>query len=34
VPRSTGRFRFYVAARSDLDTDRGSSAPAELTVVR
>ena len=34
VPRSTGRFRFYVAAKSDLDTDRGSSEPAELTVVR
>ena len=34
VPRSTGRFRFYVAAKSDLDTDRGSSEPAELTVSR
>ena len=34
VPRSTGRFRFYVVAKSDLDTDRGGSKPAELTVAR
>jgi hypothetical protein len=34
VPRSTGRYRFYVAAKSDLDTDRGSSAPTELSVGR
>jgi hypothetical protein len=34
VPRSSGRFRFYVAAKSDLDTDRGSSEPAELSVSR
>jgi N-acetylmuramoyl-L-alanine amidase len=34
VPRSTGGFRFYIAAKSDLDTDRGSSEPVELTVGR
>jgi hypothetical protein len=34
VPRSSGRFRFYVAAKSDLNTDRGSSVPAELSVGR
>jgi hypothetical protein len=34
VPRSTGRFRFYIAAKSDLDTDRATSEPAELTVSR
>jgi N-acetylmuramoyl-L-alanine amidase len=34
VPRSSGRFRFYVAAKSDDDTDRGSSVPAELSVRR
>jgi N-acetylmuramoyl-L-alanine amidase len=34
VPRSSGRFRFYVAAKSDPDTDRGSSVPAELRVGR
>jgi len=32
VPKASGRFRFYVAAKSDLDTDRGSSAPVELSV--
>jgi hypothetical protein len=34
VPRSSGRFRFYVAAKSDVDTDRGSSERAELSVRR
>jgi hypothetical protein len=34
VPKSTGRFRFYVAAKSDLDTDGGRSAPVELRVGR
>jgi N-acetylmuramoyl-L-alanine amidase len=34
VPGSSGRFRFYVAAKADLDTDRGSSAPYELSVGR
>jgi hypothetical protein len=34
VPRSSGRFRFYVAAKSDLDTDRGSSPRLELRVRR
>jgi N-acetylmuramoyl-L-alanine amidase len=34
VPGSVGRFRFYVAAKSDDDTDRGSSLPSELSVSR
>jgi hypothetical protein len=34
VPGSVGRFRFYVAAKSDDDTDRGSSLPSELRVSR
>jgi hypothetical protein len=34
VPGSSGRFRFYVAAKADLDTDRGSSVPYELSVSR
>ena len=34
VPSSAGRFRFYVAAKADDDTDRGSSLPSELSVSR
>jgi N-acetylmuramoyl-L-alanine amidase len=34
APRSSGRFRFYVATKSDLDTDRGSSERFELRVRR
>jgi hypothetical protein len=34
VPGSVGRFRFYVASKSDDDTDRGSSLPSELSVSR
>jgi N-acetylmuramoyl-L-alanine amidase len=34
VPTSTGRFRFYVAAKSDDETDRGGSEPSELRVGR
>jgi hypothetical protein len=34
VPSSAGRFRLYVAAKADDDTDRGSSLPSELSVSR
>jgi N-acetylmuramoyl-L-alanine amidase len=34
VPSSAGRFRFYVAAKADDDTDRGSSLSSELSVSR
>jgi hypothetical protein len=32
VPSAAGRYRFYVVAKSDLDTDRGSSDAHELSV--
>jgi hypothetical protein len=32
VPRTAGRYRFYVVARADFDTDRASSAAHELSV--